>query len=283
MFLAYFQTLVDPKMGRLPNHLWRRAVELFLPAGREGNDGTLPPVKEMVWILRLSQDRLLEDLHGLAKVGVVHAAEPGKWVVANFVKRQEAHTSTARSYYYRKRKEDATNRCKLGTENATVVAADSTSTSSFSFSFSGSLEKERVKGEGEPRPPPACLRQYRRFRCTGGPGTGESASAADPSPLNSCRGQRRKSWGCGRDRSKGGGLFLLCFAIQYPSQKPCLSPLPMCFFHLPHAMGIGEGRDGISPLSKCVFFTCPMQWGLGRVGMGSLPPQMWFCIDWIDR
>ena len=117
----YIEILGDPKMGRLPNHLWRRAVELFLLAGREGNDGAVPPVKEMVWILRLSQDKLLEDLHGLAKVGVVHEAEPGKWVVTNFAKRQEALTSTARSYYYRKRKEDATNRCKMGTENATVV------------------------------------------------------------------------------------------------------------------------------------------------------------------
>jgi len=38
-------------MGRLTNHLWRRAVELFLLAGREGNDGALPPVEEMAWIL----------------------------------------------------------------------------------------------------------------------------------------------------------------------------------------------------------------------------------------
>ena len=59
-------------MGRLPNHLWRRAVELFLLAGREGNDGALPPVEEMAWILRLSEDKVLEDLHGLAEVGVVH-------------------------------------------------------------------------------------------------------------------------------------------------------------------------------------------------------------------
>ena len=37
------------------------------PAARgNGNDGLLPPVKEMVWILRLSQDGLLEDFHGLA-------------------------------------------------------------------------------------------------------------------------------------------------------------------------------------------------------------------------
>ena len=59
----YIEILDDPKMGRLPNHLWRRAVELFLLAGRQGNDGALPPVKEMAWTLRLSEDKVLEDLH----------------------------------------------------------------------------------------------------------------------------------------------------------------------------------------------------------------------------
>jgi hypothetical protein len=32
------EILDDLKMGRLANHMWRRAVELFLLAGREGND-----------------------------------------------------------------------------------------------------------------------------------------------------------------------------------------------------------------------------------------------------
>jgi hypothetical protein len=102
------EILDDPKMGRLPNPLWRRAVELFLLAGREGNDGALPLVEEMVWILRLSKDKLLEDLQDLAEVGVVHNSdtttgtgactnasgtgevEPKKWVITNFAKRQVA-------------------------------------------------------------------------------------------------------------------------------------------------------------------------------------------------
>jgi len=49
----YVEILDDAKMGRLSNHLWRRAVEFFLLAGREGNDGALPPVEEMAWTLRL--------------------------------------------------------------------------------------------------------------------------------------------------------------------------------------------------------------------------------------
>jgi len=43
----FIEMLDDPKMGRLQNHLWRRAVELLLFAGREGNDGALLPVEAM--------------------------------------------------------------------------------------------------------------------------------------------------------------------------------------------------------------------------------------------
>ncbi len=119
-------------MGRLPNHLWRRAVELFLLAGREGNDGALPPVEEMAWILRQSADKVLEDLQGLAEIGVVHAcdrsagtseAKPGKWMVTNFVKRQRAIPDEERSRKYRERVAGATKNATEGhrgvTKNAT--------------------------------------------------------------------------------------------------------------------------------------------------------------------
>jgi len=48
----YLEILDYPKMGRLVNHLWRRAVELFLLAGRGGNDGALLPEEEMAWSKR---------------------------------------------------------------------------------------------------------------------------------------------------------------------------------------------------------------------------------------
>ena len=86
----YIGMLDDPRMARLPNHLWRRAVELFLLAGRQGNDGALPPVEEMAWILRLSDKKVLEDLHRLAEVGVVYLTEPMKWMVTDFAKWQTA-------------------------------------------------------------------------------------------------------------------------------------------------------------------------------------------------
>lgn len=83
----FVEVLDDPKMGRLTNHLWRRAIELFLLAGRNGDDGLLPPVEEMTWVLRLDKPKLLEDLIGLAEVGVVHETPLG-WVVTHFKDRQ---------------------------------------------------------------------------------------------------------------------------------------------------------------------------------------------------
>ena len=108
----YIEMLYDPKLGRLPNHLWRRAVELFLLAGREGNDGALPPVEEMAWILRLPEEKVLEDLHGLAEAGVVHTCattagtslrEPDQWMVTDFAKQQAAVPVEERVRQFRER------------------------------------------------------------------------------------------------------------------------------------------------------------------------------------
>ncbi len=140
----YVEILDDPKMGRLANHLWRRAVELFLLAGREGNDGALPPVEEMAWTLRLSEDKVLEDLHGLAEVGVVHEAESGVWFVTNFKERQ-----TSESYERVKRYRE---RYRNGQCNGDVAAGPSTS---LSDSDSVSAEEEGVQGEEEPRALPS--------------------------------------------------------------------------------------------------------------------------------
>ncbi len=97
----YIEVLSDAKIARLPDYLWRRAVELFLLAGKEGNDGALPPVSVMGWELRLDETKLTEHLMALSAVGVVHEAEPGKWVVTNFAKRQASMTEAERQRRYR--------------------------------------------------------------------------------------------------------------------------------------------------------------------------------------
>jgi len=147
----YHEILDDPKMGKLPNHLWRRAVELFLLAGRNGNDGALPSVEEMTWILRLEKEKLLEDILGLAEVGVVHEAEPGAWVVTNFSKRQAAILPAERMNNFRKRKrnDEVTKRNIISDEAVTSLS----SSSSISNSLSESFEEERGVEKGETLPP----------------------------------------------------------------------------------------------------------------------------------
>jgi hypothetical protein len=76
--------LNDLTISRLPDHLWRRLVDLFLLASGEGDAVALPPVSEMAWRLHLPEDRLLEDLHRLEEVGLVHAqpdagSQPPQW------------------------------------------------------------------------------------------------------------------------------------------------------------------------------------------------------------
>lgn len=137
----FIEILDDPKMGRLPDWLWRRAVELFLLAGENGNDGLLQPVMDMAWRLRTSEEKLTESLQALSKVGVVHETPDG-WVVTHFEERQSAVSSTERVQEFRKRKrnEDETKRFK-----------DSVSPS-ISISTSGSSDEERG-GVGEKTKP----------------------------------------------------------------------------------------------------------------------------------
>jgi len=96
----YIEVLDDPKMGKMPDFLWRRAIELFLLAGENGNDGLLQPVPDMAWRLRVDEDRLRENLRALAESGVVHET-PAGWVVTHFGKRQAVETNAERQNRFR--------------------------------------------------------------------------------------------------------------------------------------------------------------------------------------
>lgn len=100
----YHEILDDPKMGKLPDWLWRRCVELFLIAGQYDRDGMLPPVEEMLWILHLNDEmKLSQALQMLAEVGVTFCDDQGCWWVKNFSKRQSANDSSERGRKYRER------------------------------------------------------------------------------------------------------------------------------------------------------------------------------------
>jgi len=147
----YLEILDDPKMGLLPDWLWRRAIELFLLAGENGNDGLLQPVTDLAWRLRVSAEKLTESLQALSEVGVVHETPKG-WLVTNFKKRQEAVSSSERVRQFRKRdcNED-----------------DVSSSISYSVSDS-SLEERGVGGETKPPPSPAEAEFVAHFRAFNG-------------------------------------------------------------------------------------------------------------------
>lgn len=92
----YHEILDDPKMGRLPDKLWRRIIEIFLLAGDNGDDGILPAVSDMAWRLRISEAKLRGDLQTLADIDIIEQVE-GDWIVKHFQQRQGPSTSTERS------------------------------------------------------------------------------------------------------------------------------------------------------------------------------------------
>ena len=99
----YHEILDDPLMATMPDHLWRRTIELFLTCGRQDKDGMLPDAKQISWMLRTDVDSIQKDLAEIAELGIITKTENG-WLVNNFAKRQAPSTSTERSQAFRDRK-----------------------------------------------------------------------------------------------------------------------------------------------------------------------------------
>lgn len=100
----YHEILHDPKMGRLPDNVWRRAIELFLMAGELNTGGNLPNTEDLAWHLhRPSVEEFETELDHLEKVGILTRLDDG-WLVTKFVDRQGFVTDAERSKAYRDRK-----------------------------------------------------------------------------------------------------------------------------------------------------------------------------------
>jgi hypothetical protein len=98
------EILDDPKMGRLPDNVYRRCIELFLMAGEIDRGGNLPDTDAIAWRLRvMDEDALQDELSHLEKVGIIKQTKSG-WVVVNFAERQRARTATERKQLERQRK-----------------------------------------------------------------------------------------------------------------------------------------------------------------------------------
>jgi hypothetical protein len=98
----YHEIIDDPKMGRMPDRLWRRTIELFLIAGEQDEEGTLPKLGDMAYRLRLSDDELQNDLEELQDLNIVHI-DDGIWIVTKFAERQSPVSDAERMRRYRER------------------------------------------------------------------------------------------------------------------------------------------------------------------------------------
>jgi len=99
----WFDILRDPKMGMLPDRLWRRVIELFLLAGQNGEDGLLPDVPTIAWQLNRSAQSITNDLEKIRETGIVDQTPNGLWFVTNFKKRNEPVDSRKRIKDFRQR------------------------------------------------------------------------------------------------------------------------------------------------------------------------------------
>ena len=101
----WIEILDDPKMGRLPDRLWRRAGECFLLAKEQNEGGYLPSLANMAWRLRLTEGELAADLEALAAEGIeiVQLKPDGRWFVRNSAKRQASASDAERMRRHRNR------------------------------------------------------------------------------------------------------------------------------------------------------------------------------------
>ena len=125
----YIETLHDPKMGKLSDRLWRRAVECFMLAGELGNGGELPPIDKMAWTLRATVEQLETEFFNLCETGILSQVD-GVYFVTSFSKRQAKIDGADRIKNYRERKkkleyyEDETEVKRDGNEGVTTCYTD---------------------------------------------------------------------------------------------------------------------------------------------------------------
>lgn len=94
--------LQEREVATLSDHLWRRNMELNLLAGAYHKDGLLPPLEEMAWELRTSEEDLLEDLEALEERGLTEETEEG-WFLPGWSDRQSPTSNADRQRRYRQR------------------------------------------------------------------------------------------------------------------------------------------------------------------------------------
>jgi len=96
----YHEILDDPKMGMMEDHTYRRTIELMLIAGEMDAEGILPPINDIAWRMRTSQDDVLDVLERLQDLRIAHQ-EGDMWVLTNFAERQSPMSASERGRRFR--------------------------------------------------------------------------------------------------------------------------------------------------------------------------------------
>jgi DNA-binding transcriptional regulator YhcF (GntR family) len=99
----WISALDDARLATLPDPEWRLAVECFMVAGENGNEGQLPTTTELAWRLRRDPVQMEAMLDVLVIAGLIEKKR-NVYTVAKFSKRQSAVTNTQRQAAYRKTK-----------------------------------------------------------------------------------------------------------------------------------------------------------------------------------
>lgn len=147
----YHEILDDPKMGMLPDSIWRRVIEMFLLAGEYDQGGLLPPLNRMAWRLRITPAELEDELTQMAAVGIVSNTDNG-WLVVNFNKRQAAVTGAERVAQHRKRNKPVTPDNIPGNESVTNRYTDIDTDKDNIYTDSGNVRVTNGYTHPDPEP-----------------------------------------------------------------------------------------------------------------------------------
>ena len=92
--------LDDPKMGNLPDHLFKMAILFFLLAGESDNNGYVIPESSIAWRLRMNQETVNADIEALIHHNILRRIK-GNLKVLNFDKWQKSVPVNERVRKYR--------------------------------------------------------------------------------------------------------------------------------------------------------------------------------------
>lgn len=121
----FHETIYDPKIMMRSAGARLRWYECLCLAGDYDHDGELPPIENMIFVFRISEEQLLDELTELVKAGLVTEADGG-YHVRNWNKRQGQMPDAERKYRDRdtKQKQDYYNVSEQRTKGVRNSDAD---------------------------------------------------------------------------------------------------------------------------------------------------------------